>query len=708
MKQVFQNLKNGELFFLDIPYPNLEKNRLIIKTSKTLISSGTEKYLIKFGKSNYFQKAINEPERLKQVLTKIKNDGLFATYEAVKSKLDLPFPMGYCNVGLIEKSDNLNFKVGDRVVSNSNHSEIVTASPNLTCKIPDNVNDEEACYAIPASIGLHGIRLINLSFGETIIVYGMGLLGLLVAQTLKNSGYKVCGVDNDAQRVKLTKSIDIECFESGDIDLEKKIINFNNGILADGAIITASSNEENFLNDISKILRERGKIVCVGTIPIKFDRSLIYKKEISFQVSASYGPGRYDDNYINGQFDYPSNIQRWTAKRNIEYGLELISSKKIKLDKIINSKYSFEKITDAYNELINSNPVSILLNYKENVSKKDEIVLDKIFPPKIQQNKNTNNGVGVIGAGNYCSRFILPQVQKDKFFSLKSLSSSQGISSSFFSKKFNIESSTTNNDKILRNDDIKYVFIVSPHNLHSSQIITALKNKKKIFVEKPLAINIDQLSNIKESYKELIKQGNENFLMMGYNRRYSILSEIAKKNLEHLGQPCAINYNINSGFIDNKSWIQDKDIGGGRVIGEICHFIDFIKFITKSKILSYDVKYISENKKISDNLMIQFKLSDNSIANINYFSNGSGSFPKENIDIYTSGIIMSIKNFKKIEIFGKSKFSGKTLFSQNKGNKECVHDFLYRVKNNKESPTEFEDLCDTSKITIDITNTILS
>ena len=706
MKQIFQNLKNGELSFLEVPYPTLEKNKIIIKTVKSLISSGTEKYLLKFGKSNYFQKAISEPERLEQVIAKIKNDGFYATYDAVKSKLDSPFPMGYCNVGIVDKSNCFEFKKGDRVVSNSNHSELVISNPNFTCLIPNNVSDQDACYAIPLSICIHGIRLLNLTFGETIVVYGLGLLGLLSIQILKNSGYKVCGIDTNFERIEIAKSIGIEAFDGNDKNLDKKIKDFNKGKIVDGALITASSNDENLLNNISKTIRQKGKILCIGTVPIKFDRNLIYKKEISFQVSASYGPERYNQNYEKSDFDYPLGIARWSVKRNIEYALELIETKKIDLGKLTNEIYSFDNAKKAYEDLLHLNSVALILNYSENINKEDEIV----FKRSVQNTKNDKNNlsIGIIGSGSYSSRYIIPEIIKNKSFNLKTISSAKGVSASFFSKKFDAEKATTNNSKIMNDSNIGSIFIASPHNFHSEQIINGMKKQKKIFVEKPLAISNFQLKEIKKNYQELIGLNKTPFLMVGYNRRYSPLVEIMSNNLKDLESPCSINYNINSGYIDNNSWIQDQNIGGGRIIGEICHFIDLIKFLTSSKIISYDFKYILENKKVSDNIIIQFKLSNNSIANINYFSNGNNSYPKEVIEIYCGGTIMHLNNFKKLKIYGKTKFKGKNLFIQNKGNKECVNDFLFRVKKNKDAPITFEDLYDTSKITLDITDKILS
>lgn len=705
MKQIFQNLKDGEVFFLDVPYPNLEKNKIIIKTSKSLISSGTEKYLIKFGKSNYFQKAINEPKRLEQVISKIKNDGFFSTYEAVKSKLDLPFPMGYCNVGVVDKSSNIEFKKGDRVVSNTNHSELVISNPNFTCHVPDNVSDDDACYAIPISICLHGIRLLNLTFGETIAVYGLGLLGLLSVQILKNSGYKVCGIDTDIDRLDIASSMGIECFNSNDEFLEKQILNFNNGKKIDGSLITASSNNKDLLNNISKPLRQKGKILCVGSVPINFDRNLIYKKEISFQVSASYGPERYNHNYENSKNDYPPGIARWSIKRNLQYALELISEKKINLHKLKTKTFKFKDAKEAYQNLLNSNSISLILEYDNVIDSSDEIVVGKIN----RNNRFSDNdfNIGVIGAGNYSTRYIIPQIKKNKLFNLESLSSSKGVSAAFFSKKFEFEKATTNNSSIIKEKKIGTIFIASPHNLHADQVIECLKMQKKVFVEKPLSINNHQLTKIKNTCDDLIKSGNYPFFTVGYNRRFSPLTKILLDNIKEINEPCSINYNINSGYLDSNSWIQNKEIGGGRIIGEICHFIDLIKYITGSVVTNYDFKYIDTKDKIPDTLSIQFALKNNSIANINYFSNGNISFPKEIIDVYCGGIIMQLNNFKSLKVFGKSKFKNKNLLIQNKGNKNCIDEFLSRIANNEDMPISIEDLLDTSKITQDITESII-
>ena len=705
MKQIFQNLKNGEIFFLEVPYPNLEKNKIIIKTNESLISSGTERYLLDFGKSSYFQKAKSEPERVKQVISKIRTDGVISTFKAVNSKLDRPFPMGYCNVGIVDKTSCLEFKEGDRVVSNSNHSEIVINDPNFTCKIPNNVSDNDACFAVPASICLNGIRSLQLSFGESVVVYGLGLLGLISIQILKNSGFVVYGVDKNQERIEKAKSLGVTCFNSADNKVENYIISKNKSLL-DGALITAASNDENLLNDTTTVLRNKGKIICIGSVPINFDRNLIYKKEISFGLSASYGPERYNPEYINSKTDYPKSIERWSVKRNLEYALDLISNKKIILDNLISKKFNFENAKDAYSYLTDKNPIALSLKYSSEINLKDEVT--NLKPVSRTKFVKGLNFVGIVGAGNYSTRFILPEISKNKKFKVKVLSSSKGVSSSFFSKKFEVEKSTTNNLNVFEDKNINCVFISTPHNLHSEQALSALKNKKKVFLEKPIAVNNQQLDEFKNSYNDLVSKNFQPFLMLGYNRRYSTLIKRVKDNLEFMKQPCSINYNINAGQIDKQSWLHDLDIGGGRIIGEVCHFIDLIKYLTNSRISTYSFQSIDMKEHVSDNISINFKFSNNSIANINYFSNGNKNFPKETINIFCNGVVMQIDNFKKLKIYGSTKYSGKSLFAQDKGNSNCIKDFLFRVEKDDEQPISFENLYDTNRITNDITSKIFS
>ena len=652
MLQILQNIKNGNTSLENIPTPALEKGCVLIKTTHSLVSLGTEKMLVEFSKSNIVQKAKMEPERVSQALNKIKTEGLVPTLETIFNKLDQPMPLGYCNVGeVIGLGKNVTeFSIGDRVVSNGPHAEIVSVPKNLVASIPESVTSEEAAFTVIGSVGLQGLRLLKPDMGETIVVYGLGLVGLITAQLLQLSGCKVVGIDLDKEKCKKASMIGIKAINPNSEDPIRFINSYTNENGCDGVLITASAKSDKIISNSAKMSRKRGRIILIGVVDLNLHRSDFYEKELTFQVSCSYGPGRYDYNYEQKGEDYPLPYVRWTEKRNFETILNSIADLNLNVKDLISEKVELKNFQEIYNNISNNNSIASILIYPQDVeveNKKIELALNK---KKIRKEKPA---IGIIGSGNFTKTTLLPFLNKINA-NIKYLASSSGINSSFLSKKYKIPISTTDYKNILSDENIDTVIITTRHDSHAQIINDALIANKKIFVEKPLAIHENEIEMIKKTINET---GNTH-LTVGYNRRFS--SHIYKIN-EHIGSSRSslnIVATMNAGFIDKDHWVNDLNIGGGRIIGEACHLIDLCVYLTNSRIKKVCMNSNSiETKKNTDNASIILSFENGSNAVINYFSNGSNKYPKERLEIHNQNKTFIIDNFQKTSGYGVKGFS---------------------------------------------------
>jgi predicted dehydrogenase/threonine dehydrogenase-like Zn-dependent dehydrogenase len=686
MKQLIQNLKNGDTILEEIPVPQIRGGSVLIQTTRSLVSLGTERMLVEFGKANYLQKARQQPEKVKQVLDKIQTEGLFPTFEAVFNKLDQPIPLGYCNVGkVIQVGEGVtDLKIGDRVASNGNHAEFVCVPKNLVAKIPDNVSDEEATFTVIGSIGLQGIRLLNPTFGETIVVIGLGLIGLVTAELLVANGCQVIGFDFDQTKIDIAQAKGIKAYNlSGGADPVKIVEQITGGTGADGVIITASNKSNEIISQAAKMSRKRGRIILVGVIGLDINRSDFYEKELTFQVSCSYGPGRYDDNYERKGVDYPISFVRWTEKRNFESILFAISSGKLDVKPLITEIIAFENYQQIYGNLKNSRSIASILKYADNPD----------LSNNIQLNSNSFNGskgvVGIIGAGNFTKMTVLP-ILKELEFNLKYISSAGGLNATNLAKKYCIANNTTDNSIILNDEEVDLIIITTRHNQHASLVGEALQKNKNVFVEKPLAINFEELERIIEAYQK----GNTT-LTVGFNRRFSPHA-IKMKSLLGDAQMNVI-ATMNAGFIPKESWVHDLTVGGGRIVGEACHFIDFITFLTGSKVTAVCMNAMGNNPAANtDNASILLKYENGSTGVINYFSNGSKSYSKERIEVYSHERTLILDNFRKLEGFGFKGFSTMKT-SLDKGHRNQFKVLFDAIKGKNKSLIPFDEIVNTTK-----------
>ena len=676
MKQILQSFKTGLTELREIPKPNVSSGSVLIKTTHSLVSLGTERMLVEFGKASLIEKARQNPDRVAQVLHKFKSEGILPTLEAVFNKLEEPIPLGYCNVGKVVQIGNKvnGFSIGDRVASNGAHAEFVSVPQNLMVKIPENISNQNACFTVIGSIGLQSIRLLNPSIGEKIVVIGLGLIGLITCQLLKANGCNVIGVDLDDTKCKMARKWGIQTINAKKVNTVNRVNTYTNEIGADGVIITASTKSDDVMSQAAEMSRKRGRIILVGVVGLNINRNLFYEKELTFQVSCSYGPGRYDDSYEQKGIDYPLPYVRWTEKRNFETILDSISNRSLYLDDFITKKVLLENFNEIYKDMSSKDSIASIITYPENelTSKNQEII--KINEVSFSSKKNN---FGIIGSGNFTNLVILPTLKKCGA-NIKTIASSGGIRSTQLAKKYNIPNSTTNYKNILEDPEIDSVIITTRHNSHARIVIDSLKAGKNTFVEKPLAINNEQLINIKNA---IIKNPNT-ILTVGFNRRFSNHIKIIK---EHLGDdigPINIIANMNAGKVPPEHWVNDLDVGGGRIIGEACHLMDLCVYISGSLIKSVCMNSLGVSTNLAtENASILLKFVNGSNAVINYFSNGSKQYMKERLEVFSEQQVWITKNFKITEAYGVNRF--KNFKSKiDKGHINLFTDLIQKTKNN--------------------------
>lgn len=649
MKQIIQDLQDGKTILEEVPIPALKSGQVLIETTRSLVSLGTERMLVEFGKANYLQKAKQQPDKVKEVINKVKTDGLRPTINAVFNKLGQPLPLGYCNVGkVIAVGKGVeDFKVGDRVASNGYHAEYVSVPKNLVVKIPENVSDEEAAFTVIGAIGLQGIRLINPTYGETVVVVGLGLIGLLTAQLLKANGCRVIGFDFDQAKVELANSFGILAFNPNQgLDSVKYVQTITNDIGADGVLITASSKSNEIISQAAKMSRKRGRVVLVGVIGLDISRADFFEKELSFQVSCSYGPGRYDEQYEQKGEDYPIGYVRWTEKRNFEAVLHAISSGSIDVLSLITERVPLMEFESIYGNMTGSKSIASILEYP---SKREG--LKRVIPVTSNNFEGQKGVLGIIGAGNFTSAMILPSLKKCKA-AVKYIASSGGLSGTTLAKKFGISYSTTDYSSILNDASVDLVFVTTRHNLHAKMVIEILNSNKHVFVEKPLALNDSELNEILEVY-----QSKNKTITVGFNRRFAPLAVKMKNLIGRSDTPVNIIATMNAGNIPPNVWVHDMEVGGGRIIGEACHYIDLCSYLTGSKVVSVCMNALGKNpEENTDNASILLKYENGSNAVINYFSNGSKEYTKERVEVYHQERTLVMDNWRKLKGYGFSGF----------------------------------------------------
>ncbi|MBH2000893.1 MAG: bi-domain-containing oxidoreductase [Moraxellaceae bacterium] len=704
MKQILQDMANGGTTVTDAPVPQCSKGHLLISTTVSLISAGTERMLVGFGKASLIDKARQQPEKVKMVLEKVQTDGLLTTYDAVKSKLAQPLALGYCNVGLVhEVGVNVDgFQVGDRVVSNGPHADMVKVPKNLCAKIPNNVSDESASFAVVASIGLQGIRLAQPTLGESFVVTGAGLIGLLTIQMLRANGCRVLAIDFDQSKLDLAKQFGAEICNPGKGEDPVAVgLAFSRGTGVDGVIITASTKVSDPVIQAARMSRKRGRIILVGVTGLELNRADFYEKELSFQVSCSYGPGRYDTEYEDKGTDYPLGFVRWTEQRNFVAVLDMMAAGTLNVEPLITQRFEFEDAPKAYDALTeDKSGLGLLLKYNSPVETRLEkkVVLRPIsIEPK-------NAVVGFIGAGNYASRVLIPAFKKASS-QLHTIVTSGGINGVIHGEKTGFAEASTDIESLLNNKDINTVAIATRHNSHAYFVEKVLSAGKNVFVEKPLALTVEEIEKIETIYNQNIQKNQYARVMVGFNRRFSPQVQKMKTLLDTVKEPKSFIMTMNAGAIPADHWTQDNSVGGGRIIGEACHFIDLMRFLAGSKIVSIQARRMGETDAVQileDKASITLGFEDGSFGTIFYLANGASSFPKERVEVFIAGRVLQLDNFRKLKAFGWPGFNKMNLWRQDKGQDACAAVFVDSIRDGKEAPIPADEIFEVARVTIQV------
>jgi predicted dehydrogenase/threonine dehydrogenase-like Zn-dependent dehydrogenase len=694
VKQLLQNLKTGVLDLPEVPCPGQVAGEVLARTRVTLISAGTERMLLEFGKANWVGKARQQPDKARQVLDKIRTDGVLPALEAIQAKLDQPLSLGYSNVGVVLESNA--YAPGTRVVSNGPHAEVVRVPKNLTAAIPAEVSDEAAAFTVVGAIALEGIRLLAPSLGETIAVTGLGLIGLMAVQLLKAHGCRVLGVDLDEWKLELAQSFGAETVnltQCADPLTAAERITGGRGV--DGVLITAATRSDEPVRQAAQMCRKRGRIVLTGATGLHFSRDDFYKKELSFQVSCSYGPGRYDPAYEQGGQDYPLAYVRWTAQRNFEAVLQMMAEGRLCVEPLITHRFPFESANEAY-ALFKADEryVGILLDYSVRDTEHLRRQTLKVVPTKNRPHADHQAGAGtekivVIGAGGYSTKVLLPALQRVGA-RIAAIASDGGVSAEHAARKFGIVTATTDPEAILSDPSVSAVVIATRHDSHARYVLAALQMGKHVFVEKPLALRVEDLDEI-----ERLHASSSCLLMVGFNRRFAPHARKMRQLLAATHGPKCVVITVNPGAIPTDHWTQDDQLAGGRLIGEGCHFLDLARFLVGRTITSADW-----SQTASDTATLQMAFEDKSQASVHYFSNGNRNYPKERVQVFVDGKILELDNWRKLRGYGWKGFTALNLWRQDKGNAACIASWLAAVRNRGESPVPFEEIMEVSRWTL--------
>lgn len=711
MKQVLQNLKSGKTEVIEVPIPNLKRGTVLVKTAASLVSAGTERNLVSFAEKSLVGKAQSRPDLVKQVVEKAKREGLLTTFESAMNRLDQPLALGYSSAGtVLEVAEDIrDFKPGDRVVcaggGHAVHAEYALVPKNLIAHLPDNVDFESGAFSTMGSIALNGIRLAHPQIGEKVAVIGLGLLGLITAQLVRAAGCEVYGMDISTERVNLATKLGFTA-DTNAIAVNK-YLPFTRGKGFDSVLICADTASSETVKLAGLIARDRAHVISLGVVGLDIPRKIYFEKELFFQVSRSYGPGRYDASFEEMGHDYPIGYVRWTEGRNLQAFVDMLTVKKIDMQALITHRFSIEDAPQAY-ELItgktNKPYLGILLTYPA----------QKRVPAKtIHFETSTSSSksgaalsLGVLGAGNYANAVFLPSVKKTGGVHFAGIATSSGLSAQHAARKYGFDFATSSSDKIFANNEINLVAVLTRHQSHANYTLQALKNGKHVYCEKPLAINKSEVDQI----AKLLKKKNHPYLTVGFNRRFAPMAVSLKEYFNDCSEPFFINYRVNAGFIPASHWLHDPDQGGGRLIGEACHFIDFVCFMTEQAPAVIKVSALpSQGKYSSDNFVITIEFENGSVGTVAYLSNGNKRFPKEYIEVFNAGKIGILNNFRTLELIDENRtVHKKSLLKQDKGHQAAWQAFLNAVQNSNAEPIPYEQLLQTSYATLAANQALLT
>ena len=702
VKQVLQSLRTGVTEVADVPAPGVRSGHALIRTSRTLVSAGTERMLVDFGKAGWVSKAMQQPEKVRMVFDKVRTDGLMPTIDAVFNKLDQPLPLGYCNVGRVMEvgGGSTSLRPGDRVASNGRHADVVNVPFNLCAAVPAGVSDDEAAFTVLGAIALQGIRLVQPTLGETVMVTGLGLVGLLTIQLLRAHGCRVLGADMNADRLRLARKFGAETVDlSSGQDPVAAADALSRGRGFDAVIITASTTSSEPVSQAARMCRKRGRIVLVGVTGLKLSRADFYEKELTFQVSCSYGPGRHDPSYEDKGNDYPIGFVRWTEQRNLEAVLDMMADGRLDVKPLISHRFRIEEAERAYELITGDEPsMGVVLEYPATAAEADSPRLARSVEVAARQPSRVPLSIGFLGAGNYATVALMPAF-RDAGVRLRSVVSAAGVTGVHAARKFGFEVAATDADAVLGDPEVDAVVIATRHGSHADLVRRALTAGKHVFVEKPLALRADEVDSIEQTMVSQYANGRAVVLTVGFNRRFAPHVRRMAELLASFSGPRTFVMTVNAGAIPAGHWTRDALEGGGRIVGEACHFIDLVRFLGNSEILG--VRRMPLADGADESSVIHLRLADGSTGVIQYLCRGSKSFPKERLEVFGAGKVLQLDNFRVLRAFGCKGAGSMRLWRQDKGQRGCVRAFVDAASGRAAPPIPMEQVFEVARVSID-------
>jgi len=677
MKQLLQNIHNGVTEVVEVPIPQVQAGMALVHTRASLVSAGTERMLVEFAGKSLVGKALSRPDLVRQVLDKAHREGILSTVEAALNRLDQPMSLGYSSSGVIEAIGEgmQGFKVGDRVACAGGgyavHAEYALVPHNLLASLPDNVDFDSAAFTTLGAIALHGFRLSQPQLGETVGVIGLGLLGLLAIGIARAAGCQVFGVDLDETRVALAQQMGATAvLRSQAVDAAQS---FTHGRGFDHVLICADTPTSDPVELAGEIARDRGHVVAIGAVGLTLPRRIYYQKELSLINSRSYGPGRYDPDYEEGGQDYPIGYVRWSEGRNLQAFVELLAEQHLDVKSLITHRFPIENAPEAYDLITgktNQSFLGVLLTYPDTTSSvvKSQTAYEPVKKASLPITGVNAVRLGVLGAGNFANAVMLPSLKKIPSIELVAITSGSGFNAQYASKKFGFKYTAASENEILQDPQVNTVSILTRHHLHAEQVIRALQAGKHVFCEKPLATTHEQLVQIKN---QILSLENSPLLMVGFNRRFAPLARKLYDFIKLRQEPLVANYRINAGNIPLTHWVHDPIQGGGRIIGEGCHFIDFLTFLVGAPPISVYAQALPDDGRYrEDNVVMVFTFADGSLGTVNYLANGDKAYPKERVEVFAGGRVAELDDFRTLEMVhqGKRQVTRSTL-RQDKGHR---------------------------------------
>jgi predicted dehydrogenase/threonine dehydrogenase-like Zn-dependent dehydrogenase len=711
MKQILQDSKTGEVKVADVPVPVAQRGRVLVRAAASLISAGTERMTVGEGRKSLLSRARENPDKVKEVLQRARSEGVINTFNAVLAKLGTSNPLGYSAAGIVVGAgeDVTQFRAGDRVacagVGYASHAEVLSVPVNLCVRLPEGASFEAGAFGTLGAIALQGVRLAEPTLGESVVVIGLGLLGQLTVQLLKANGCRVFGLDLDEQKVALARELGADRAALNTPEAKRAVMEWSRGRGADAVLITAATESNGPVELAGEISRLKGRVVAVGLVGLDVPRALYFKRELTLRISMSYGPGRYDPEYEERGRDYPFAYVRWTEGRNLEAFLDLVAAGRVNVERLITHRFPVEEGERAYRLLtgeVMEPYLGVILRYDT-----ERELERRIAAPQSAKTRAPSSGVrvGMIGAGGYAKAMLLPNL-KASGVEFQAIATASGVTAHDIGAKYGFRRLASSADDVIADPEVNLVVIATRHDLHAELARRALEAGRHTFVEKPLALTEEELESVIAAAARSSAQ-----LMVGYNRRFAPLALSALEFFKDRSEPLSISYRVNAGRIPREHWVQDPREGGGRIIGEVCHFIDFMQFLTSSRVARvYAEAITSRNHQITDedSVFITLRFADGSNGSIAYLAEGDAALPKERIEIFGEGKVFVLDDFRSASMYRGGREESVKPRAQDKGQPEEVRALCTVVLEGRQAPIALDDLANTSRATFRIRESLRS